>query len=1685
MAVTDPPSPTTTALVTPPVTPPKPSTWSDIFAQIDQWDMLDRFPILLTPTANEVLRTRRLCSPTVGHFFRANDDGIHMIHNIHVDSDDGFNGGTNQTWGLSGPGSVAATVSIATVQTVSHTFQCPAWSEMLNWADTWAVLPLAELDTGKQVAAPKDAASAKQRKHNTRRKKGSIVTTSNDEETTDPADDPADPSHLVPAHRPLLTAGDSIPVPGFLFADLLRVYETDPATLCIESIKSIRRRAALAGEDPLVSAADAAYVPQWLWFVATHDDQTAIPDLQIAQAFNKRADDWAGSVHENVFVGRAADQTGPTSSAGQAVVTPPDPQMWTNIANALALQATDRISSATAPNSESASKTAFNSLPLLTRRLILHASERDVDGSTRADPLESYSEILGLGNAAFVSQHLHHVLREQEGLDVYLPAGFCTAVKTAAFVSLLSERPGPFSLFCCAQQPVDLGSSGERDEDAIDADALMRWQLKLTDSTTGLNDKDVKSLTKVRYYAPKDFRELSVLLENTAGVTTLVFGGQSLTTRMLRKWVSFLTTSGPVVAQLRQMAHNDPTSPSRLGWFIERRMQEFFRNCSSVGHADDVDPSIFDFATTRRDLTDGVFPFPLCPYLKAKLAPKGSAQGSGKGAAVLKRGGGVADDVVLNLQTVTFKRRHQDHWPTFLENVHMAPLPWMCCRYHLNGKCVSNCRNSDSHTPLSTEQAAAMPTWIAKCRSLMPKSGEPAAKKPKVANDVMAYPLLPSTFIPPFHTLDPVIANQPSRQQRSLSVSPVIDDPPMLPHRRLPLARVPHVAGSASPVSTAPAVPSQLGTATGGAVSSSSSTLVSLNFPIVPAHSLLDRPSPQSKSITVPVPRLFPTVSECSTFPPLPLGRLHLMLPQILGTVGRPTFPSVFQFRLSPAAAVHNMSVLRSHSFDLAQAFAAQPFSTLTIGSEFREPSLLAPLLSSHPLWRRFHDCIALGASFPLHPIDDAARLADVTANLSRGNHKSARSHEAKLVSMLSEEVEKGWQLPLPHRAPLLIPGAEVAPLGMVNQTTVHEDGTKCDKSRLTHDQSFNVTKGARRSVNDRVDFERLTPSRFGRAFARFLHHVSFLRWKHPHKRILVTKVDCKSAYRRVHLRLDTAVKSMTTIAGVSLLALRMTFGGAPNPALWSDISEVITDLANDLVRRPDWDPTALHSPHQGLLESDRAVDCDAGLIQPDDGFSPAFEMSVPYPDDDEDVRFDCYLDDMFGAFLESRSPKSAAAVPLALHLVSRPAAVSGSESFPRDDFLAISKFLAEALPTESKTILGWIINTRAFTVSLPVDKHKAWSQSLSDLLGRATPRVSREEIERLIGRLNHAAYVIPLSRHFLDRLYDALRRAKIAGCVRLNEPQLEDLRLWKKFLDKAADGLPIHRLVSRMPTRIVRVDACPQGIGGYGLNSGVAWRFLLPPELIGRGTLNSLEFLAAYVGVVMEFESGPSWGDEQVLLSQGDSTSATGWIAKSNFGDANPVQQVIARRLAHFLMDHSVHHYAQWFPGKSNLVADSLSRDFDLSDSELIHSLCSRFPSQVPTAFRIVPLPSEVVSFIGAALRRVPIAQQLPSRPTPSTTETGQSISAFSTPSSIEVMSSSRESAREPGSKSSEVSLRPSVKTKCRATVAELHDQALDCGRALFEPPSIVWLRPSGMTNLRVPSTKSPAGSTPFWPAS
>jgi hypothetical protein len=76
--------------------------------------------------------------------------------------------------------------------------------------------------------------------------------------------------------------------------------------------------------------------------------------------------------------------------------------------------------------------------------------------------------------------------------------------------------------------------------------------------------------------------------------------------------------------------------------------------------------------------------------------------------------------------------------------------------------------------------------------------------------------------------------------------------------------------------------------------------------------------------------------------------------------------------------------------------------------------------------------------------------------------------------------------------------------------------------------------------------------------------------------------------------------------------------------------------------------------------------------------------------------------------------------------------------------------------------------------------------------------------------------------------------------------------------------------------------------------------------------------------------------------------------------------------------MNKGIKEYSQWFPGEENVIADALSRDDDRDDTELTKILQTFCPSQLPQDFKIVPLPSEISSWLTSVLQKLPVQTQL-----------------------------------------------------------------------------------------------------------
>ena len=612
--------------------------------------------------------------------------------------------------------------------------------------------------------------------------------------------------------------------------------------------------------------------------------------------------------------------------------------------------------------------------------------------------------------------------------------------------------------------------------------------------------------------------------------------------------------------------------------------------------------------------------------------------------------------------------------------------------------------------------------------------------------------------------------------------------------------------------------------------------------------------------------------------------------------------------------------------------------------------------------------------------LPEAIRLGDLKAALIRGNHKSALLKQDTIEKAYIVEVNHGYQLPLLPRHALLLPDARASPLGVASQFSINDTGGIIEKDRVIHDLSHEG-EVSKESINSMIDDDSLShcPLVYGHMHSRCVHYIVATRYLYPQARILGNKADYKSAYRRQHLSSKASFHSMIQATLVQsmfiLLALRLTFGGKVCPFDWCTISEPVVDLANALLDCDSWDPSSIHSPSQHLVPATKYLPDSIPL-------AAARELLVDVPVS-EFGRVDGYIDDLptFGPDLSPlHRSKLAAASFLAIHITGRD--VSSLDLFPRQSLLASNKLAAEGGLCESIIVLGWLYNTRALTVSLPSHKHIAWKNSITDAIDSKSMLPS--ELETLIGRLNHMASIMTMSRHFLSRLryyFDKSKEPnKKYSRIFFNKSVIHDLNLWLLFLDKAYNGISMNILVFRKPTHIYRTDACEYGLGG-SFSDGTLWRWAIPHDLLHRAHISLLEFMGMLIPIWMDVLNG-SLSLHDCILSLGDSSNAVGWMVKSNFKSAEenlPDQLAkleVSRTLASLILSEDLILWSQWMCGDDNIIPDICSRDWHLLDNDLINNLTSLFSNsnqqRIPH-FKMRPVPKEIDLFLCSVLQKLP----------------------------------------------------------------------------------------------------------------
>jgi hypothetical protein len=480
---------------------------------------------------------------------------------------------------------------------------------------------------------------------------------------------------------------------------------------------------------------------------------------------------------------------------------------------------------------------------------------------------------------------------------------------------------------------------------------------------------------------------------------------------------------------------------------------------------------------------------------------------------------------------------------------------------------------------------------------------------------------------------------------------------------------------------------------------------------------------------------------------------------------------------------------------------------------------------------------------------------------------------------------------------------------------------------------------------------EQCPPVFYQSAFRRLLRRILQMRISRPAEPILVHADDIEAAFRRILYHPDMAIAFGYVFEDYLMIPVGEVFGSRSAPSFYCVLADVRQALA---AITP---PTSSSNFHSLVNHCHRHVDESLPLAQvPPDSHHPRLSgleleraFNASFVDDNGVVAF---LRNILSAINQS---------------VTSAFTVFGASGVDRrGDCLQHEKW--DNTVSEEFLFLGFLINTRAMTVSWPFFKRKRLFDELDTILKRPTPvHVSPKEMARIVGVVRSASEVAPWGTFLSFNLENALQQAAAHG-------DSTNRQWWKRariFLSKIAvatmrqimetllvpenDPLwtrPIYLQLDRDLTHTVISDASYAGLGGWSPEFKFLWR-ITREDLINYGFqmkplgtnsqepsepsadglhINPLEFVAALINLWIALrrimDLGPRDGG-YVLGLLSDNTSALAWMSYAS-RTPDPLLQGLARlgaallvRAAAFLTKVVPSHIA----GKLNIEADALSR--------------------------------------------------------------------------------------------------------------------------------------------------------------
>lgn len=524
----------------------------------------------------------------------------------------------------------------------------------------------------------------------------------------------------------------------------------------------------------------------------------------------------------------------------------------------------------------------------------------------------------------------------------------------------------------------------------------------------------------------------------------------------------------------------------------------------------------------------------------------------------------------------------------------------------------------------------------------------------------------------------------------------------------------------------------------------------------------------------------------------------------------------------------------------------------------------------------------------------------------------------------------------------------------------------------------------------------------FGHALERLLREILF---SNPaHGPVYIIKIDIADGFYRIGVRPEDVPKLgvvFPTLPGQEPLVafpITLPMGWKNSPPLFCTATETGADLANYHIRTNKCQAT---HPLDTLATVQDVIHPTTERTQPPVSPDPSLYQRQQ-PKAYTDVYMDDYL--MLGQGNHSRLRQLRSTLMTAIDSVFRP--LDEQDSSHRQEPISIKKLQkGDCSWNTTKLALGWLLNTEAMTLTLPLHR----SQRLCEILSSIPPTQKRTSINKwhkVLGELRSMAVALPGARGLFSQLQQALTTAK-GGRLNLHKGIHQSISDFKwMHTNIATRPTRIQELIPLTPTITGDHDASGAGAGGVLFPAPTAtprqpfnrqpviWRIEWPEEVTKQlitldnpnGTFTNSDLELA--GALLQLEAASQCFDvrERTVLCRTDNLNTLFWSRKGSASTVKPTAHLL-RQLA---LHQRLHRYVprhDYVPGPANNIADDASRLFHLSHTQFLAHFNSNYPLK-RSSYQVWTPNSQFLSAIHSALLKRPYKREslnnVPKPPTP-----------------------------------------------------------------------------------------------------